>query len=163
MADFVKQHCTPTKTILNFFFFKDMLSRTAEELFLKFSIFNSFSLKQNMKYVYQPQYKGDSTNKAKIENIFLLKLKVIFWEIFFMEFIVGIYVKVCTWLCPQKTPPRDSGEQFVHDDGQGSTTMDIYCPRRWTYEPRRRTSGDNAIKSGYSQDERITTMLQRSW
>ncbi len=31
-----------------------------------------------------------------IENIFLLKLKVIFLEIFFMEFIVGIYMIVPT-------------------------------------------------------------------
>ncbi len=31
---------------------------------------------------------GDSTNKAKIENILLLELKVIFLEFFFMEFIV---------------------------------------------------------------------------
>ncbi len=38
----------------------------------------------------------DSTNKAKVENIFLLKLKVIFLEIFFMEFIVGIYMVVPT-------------------------------------------------------------------
>ncbi len=73
---------------------------------------------------------GESTNKAKIENIFSLKLKVIFLKIFFMEFIVGIYLKVCTWLCLQKTPPRGQGGQFVHDDGEGSTTMDIYCQRR---------------------------------
>ncbi len=36
-----------------------------------------------------------------------------------MEFIVGIYLKVCTWLYPQKTPPR----------GQGGTI----CPQRWTF------------------------------
>ncbi len=64
-----------------------------------------------------PIYPGDSMNKAKIESIFLLKLKVIFSEIFFMEFVVGIYLKACTWLCPQKTSPRGKGEQFVHYDG----------------------------------------------
>ncbi len=35
---------------------------------------------------------GDSTNKAKIESIFLLKLKVIFSKIFFMEFVEGTKV-----------------------------------------------------------------------
>ncbi len=37
-----------------------------------------------------------------------------------------------------------------------STTMDIYCPQQWKYEPhesRGRTSGDNTIKNGYPQDE----------
>ncbi len=37
------------------------------------------------------QYRSDSTIKAKIERIVLLKLKVIFSEIFFMEFVVGTY------------------------------------------------------------------------
>ncbi len=68
---------------------------------------------------------GDSTNKAEIENIFLLKLKVIFSEIFFMEFIVSIYLKVLTWWCPQKTPPRGWGNNL-------STTMDNHS-RRWTF------------------------------
>ncbi len=124
-----------------------------------------FPEEKNYKHVHNDmlmhnyRYLDDSTNKAKIENIFLLKLKVIFLEIFFMEFIVSIYLKVYTWLCPQKMPPTgQGGEQFVHDDGQGSLTMDIYCPRWWTYEPRR-----NAIKNGYPQDEWITTMLQRRW
>ncbi len=53
------------------------------------------------------KYMGDSTNTAKIESIFL---QVIFSEIFLMEFVVGIYLKVCTWLCPQKTPPRGQEE-----------------------------------------------------
>ncbi len=52
---------------------------------------------------------------------------------------------------PTETPTRGQGEQFVHDDGQGSTVMDVYRPQRWTYEPRKRTSGDNAIKNGYPQ------------
>ncbi len=71
---------------------------------------------------------GHSTNKAKIESIFLFKLKVIFSEIFFMEFVVDIYLKVCTWLCPQKTPPRVQGGAIcprrrtfiVHNDGNMS-------------------------------------------
>ncbi len=33
-------------------FFNDMLSKTAEELFIKFSIFNPFTSKQNMRYIY---------------------------------------------------------------------------------------------------------------
>ncbi len=37
---------------------------------------------------------GNSTNKAKIESIFLFKLKVIFSENFFMEFVVGMYMVV---------------------------------------------------------------------
>ncbi len=35
---------------------------------------------------------GDSTNKGKIESIFFAQIKSLFLEIFFMEFVVGIYV-----------------------------------------------------------------------
>ncbi len=59
---------------------------------------------------------GDSTHKAKIESIFLLKLSH-FFENFFMEFVVGIYLKVCTWLFPQKGTTMTF---IVHDDGNMS-------------------------------------------
>ncbi len=59
---------------------------------------------------------GDSTNTAKIENIFLLKLSH-FFGIFFFHGIYSSYLKLCIWLCPQKAPPR----------GQWGT---IY-PQRW--------------------------------
>ncbi len=69
---------------------------------------------------------GDSRIKAKIENISLLKLKVIFSEIFFMEFTVGIYTWRYVHGCAhRKRHLGDRGEQFVLDDGHLlSTTVD---------------------------------------
>ena len=63
-------------------------------------------------------FKGDSTNKAKIENILLLKLMVTFSEIFFVEFVVGMYLIHGWTMDIQETPLR----------GQAANRCIVPCP-----------------------------------
>ncbi len=48
-----------------------------------------------------------------------------FFDIFLMEFIVCMYLKVCVWLDPQETSRSGGMGYFIHDNGHIISRNDV--------------------------------------